>query len=207
MTPNKIGRGFFWSLGVLAIVALAGLVGWQIQRVGSGHGVAAEALTKLGGPWTLTDQAGQPRTDRSFPGKLQVMFFGYRYCPDICPTELQAIAETLDLLGADASQVQPLFISINPQRDTPAALAEYTALFDSRILGLTGTPDQVAAMATAFRVYYARIEAKDGGADDYLMDHSAFVYLTDRTGAVAGVVPPGTKPADLAGIIRTRLKS
>lgn len=193
-----------WAGLALAVAAVAGLAWVQVEHAGGG--VEAAALSNVGGPWTLTDQNGRPVTESSFPGKVQVLFFGYRYCPDVCPTELQTIAQALDLLGGDAGGVQPLFVSVDPQRDTPATLAEYTALFDSRILGLTGTPEQIKAVAKAHRVHFAKVDTK-AGADSYLMDHSAFVYLTDRSGAVTGVMPPGTTAAALADRVRALLKT
>lgn len=199
-----------WFGLALAVAVGAGL-GWtQIERVAHGVGsgdTGSAPLAPVGGPWSLTDQTGRPVTERSFPGKVQVLFFGYRFCPDVCPTELQTIAQALDILKGAADGVQPLFVSVDPQRDTPDALAEYTALFDSRILGLTGTSEQIGAVAKAFRVYYAKVQIKGGGPDDYLMDHSAFVYLADRRGAFAGVVPAGSTAAALAERIRTLLNS
>lgn len=197
-----------WALAILIAAAVAGIALVQIQRASGSHGTAdGSPLPNLGGPWTLTDQTGATRTDRSFPGKVKVMFFGYRFCPDVCPTELQVITNTLGLLGPDAAAVQPLFISVDPQRDRPTDLADYTTLFDDRILGMTGTPAQIKTITDEFRVYFKRIENKGGGSDDYLIDHSAFVYLTDRDGKVVDVVPPGSTAAALADRIRAQLKS
>jgi protein SCO1 len=138
---------------------------------------AGKAL--IGGPFSLVDTDGRPVTDRDFRGKLMLVFFGYTHCPDVCPTELQTMAEVMDRLGSGARQIAPVFISVDPQRDTPEALAAYVKNFNPRIIGLTGSPAEIASAAKAYRVYFRKAE---GGADDYTVDHSAFVYLMDREG-------------------------
>jgi protein SCO1/2 len=127
-----------------------------------------------GGPFELIDAStGRQVTDRDFRGKWLLVFFGYTHCPDVCPTTLNAIADTMAKLGALADQVQPLFITVDPKRDTQQVLNEYTGAFDPRIRGLTGTLDQTAAAAKAYGVYYARREI----GDDYYMDHTGATYL------------------------------
>jgi protein SCO1/2 len=159
---------------------------------------------RLGGPFDLTDHQGRRVTDQDLHGTWTLLYFGYTSCPDVCPTELQTMAGALDILGPDlARRVRPIFATIDPQRDTPARLAGYVALFDPRLVGLTGTPDQVARAARAFRVYYARSRAE--GASDYLMDHSSFLYLLDPDGAVQALFRAGTTAEDLAAALRRRL--
>ena len=133
----------------------------------------------IGGPFTLTDSQGKHVTDRDFRGKLMLVFFGYTNCPDVCPTELQNMTDVLGKLGPAAAQVAPIFVSVDPERDTPAQLDSYVKSFDPRIVGLTGTASEVASAAKAYRVYFRKAA---GGADSYTVDHSAFVYLMDREG-------------------------
>ncbi len=144
------------------------------------QGTLVEGKALIGGPFSLVDTDGKRVTDRDFRGKLMLVFFGYTHCPDVCPTELQTMAELLDKLGTDAKAVAPVFISVDPQRDTPGALSDYVKNFSPRIAGLTGSPDEVASAAKAYRVYFRKA---DGGSDDYTVDHSAFVYLMDREGS------------------------
>ncbi|MDD5586941.1 MAG: SCO family protein [Alphaproteobacteria bacterium] len=156
---------------------------------------------KFGGPFTLVDQNGATVTDATYRGKYLLVYFGYTYCPDLCPTALQNITETLDELGPDASKVQALFITIDPARDTKAKLKDYTASFHPGITGLTGTPEQIAAAAKAYNVTYARAENVDG--DDYIMDHSTHVYVLDPGGKpVTSMDLEDVDPEYLAGQLR-----
>ncbi|WP_395687414.1 SCO family protein [Aestuariivirga sp.] len=151
---------------------------WITSRMSdqTGSGVAM-----VGGPFTLTDQDGRVVTDRDFAGKYMLIFFGYTYCPDICPTELQVMTAALDSLGAQSERIQPIFISIDPARDTPEVLKAYVSNFGPRLIGLTGTPDQIAAVARNYRVYFARA-GNTQSASDYLMDHSSIIYLMGPDG-------------------------
>ncbi|WP_342726536.1 SCO family protein [Bradyrhizobium sp. B097] len=156
----------------------------------------------VGGPFALTDQAGHARTDKEFRGRLMLVYFGFTTCPDVCPTDLQAIGLALDKLGADGDQVQPIFITVDPERDTAAHLAEYVPLFHPRLIGLTGSFDAIRKVADAYKVYYARVPLKDG---DYTVDHTAYIYLMDRDGNYLGFFPPGTSADRMVEIIRPRL--
>jgi protein SCO1/2 len=158
----------------------------------------------FGGAWSLSDPTGATVTNRTWLGRVVVLTFGYRSCPDICPTQLQTIAQSLDLLGHAAASVQPLFVTVDPARDTPDKLASYTGQFDPRIIGLTGTEPQIAAMAHAFRASY-RKEPTVGGDGDYVMDHSAMIYLIDPDGRTAAVLEPDTQAEALAAAIRPLL--
>jgi protein SCO1 len=143
------------------------------------EGTRSEGRALIGGPFSLADTDGKRVTDRDFRGKLMLVFFGYTHCPDVCPTELQNMATALEKLGPDAKQVAPIFISVDPARDTPEALSAYVGNFSPLIKGLTGTQDEVASVAKAYRVYFKKA---DGGSDQYTVDHSVFVYLMDRDG-------------------------
>lgn len=133
----------------------------------------------VGGPFHLTDQTGRAVTEADFKGKAFLVFFGFTHCPDICPTTLFEISEVLNRLGPDAEQVAALFISVDPERDTPAKLKDYLANFHPRIFGLTGTPAQIEAVVKEYRVYAKKVPLAGG---DYTMDHSAVVYLMDKQG-------------------------
>jgi protein SCO1 len=137
--------------------------------------VAAPAA--IGGPFQLTDQAGHTVTD--LQGRPTLIFFGFTHCPDICPTSLFEISEVLKALGKDADRVNAYFISVDPERDTSAAMKDYLSSFDPHLEGLTGNPDQIAKVLSVYRVYARKVPLKDG---DYTMDHTALIYLMDRDG-------------------------
>ncbi len=157
----------------------------------------------VGGPFELIDQTGRTRTDADFRGKLLIVYFGYTSCPDVCPTDLMQIGLAMDKLGAAAVQVQPLFISLDPERDTPSVLADYIAMFNPRIVGLTGTPAQVRAVADAYKANYAKVFPEGGSI--YVIDHTGFIYLMDQSGEYLGFFPPGTSADRLVEIIRQHL--
>jgi cytochrome oxidase Cu insertion factor (SCO1/SenC/PrrC family) len=157
----------------------------------------------VGGPFELIDQTGKRRTDTNFRGKLLIVYFGYTYCPDVCPTDLAQISFAIDKLGAAGDEVQPLFISVDPERDIPSVLAPYVAMFHPRLVGLTGTPEQIRAVADSYKAYYAKYLPPDGGV--YLIDHTGFVYLMGRSGEYLGFFPPGTSADRMVEIIRQHL--
>lgn len=190
------------SLGLALAPACAGA---------AAAGSAAETMDILmwnrepvGGPFVLTDHAGKPRTDRDFRGMLMLVYFGFTYCPDVCPTDLMAIGQALERLGPDADAVQPVFITLDPERDTAEHLAEYVPLFHPRLLGLTGSLDAIGTAADAYKVYFAKV-ANGKNADDYTVDHTAYIYLMDRDGKYLGFFPPGTSAERMVEIIRPRL--
>lgn len=203
---RPILRGFAWvGAGLLLTLApaLAGDAPAQSARS------AAEIMDILmwnrepvGGPFALTDQAGHARTDRDFRGRLMLVYFGFTFCPDVCPTDLQAIGLALDRLGPDGDQVQPIFITVDPERDTASHLADYVPMFHPRLIGLTGSADAIRKVADAYKVYYARVP-QDAG--DYTVDHTAYIYLMDRDGNYLGFFPPGTSADRMVEIIRPRL--
>jgi protein SCO1/2 len=132
-----------------------------------------------------------------------LVYFGYTYCPDVCPTELQAVASALEMLGPAAATIVPVFITVDPERDTPAHLADYVKLFDDRLVGLTGTPEQIAAVARAYRVYYAKVTPRE--STTYLMDHSSFLYLMAPDGTLRALLRPGTSPKEIADTVKARM--
>jgi protein SCO1/2 len=156
----------------------------------------------VGGPFELTDHTGRRRTDADFRGKLVVLYFGYTSCPDVCPTELQAITLALDRLGTAADAVQPLFITVDPERDTPGRLSDFISAFDRRFVGLTGAMPAIRKAALAYRVYFARPAAAE---ENYPVDHTGFIYLVGTDGRYLGFLPPGRAPEEIADAIRARL--
>lgn len=165
---------------------------------------AQPAAPDFGGSFALTNQDGKLVTEKTY-NKLMLVTFGFTYCPDVCPTRLQDISLTLDALGDSKTAVQPLFITIDPARDSVAQLKNYVTLYQGDIQGLTGSPEQIAAVARTFKVYYKRGE--DVGDGNYMMDHSSGIYLLDKTGKVLEMFGDGTAPADMAAAIKKRLPS
>ncbi len=150
------------------------------HQAGSGVGVAS-----IGGPFELVDDTGAPVTERTLGGKPSVMYFGYTFCPDVCPTTLLDMSRWIKKLGADADKLNYIFVTVDPQRDTPKLMHAYLSSFDKHIRGFTGTPEQVAKMAQAYRVYYKKVPTDDGG---YVMDHSTIVYLMGTNEKLVSVV-------------------
>jgi len=178
-------------VGSFAVSLLVGLV-LLFLVMGGGRNVAAPAA--IGGPFQLTDQSGAVVTDKSLQGRPTLIFFGFTHCPDVCPTSLFEISEVLRAMGPDADRVNAYFISVDPERDTPAAMKDYLSSFDPHLKGLTGDPEVMAKVTTEYRVYAKKVPLKDG---DYTMDHTALVYLMDRDGRF--VAPFNLKqPADQA---------
>ncbi len=142
----------------------------------------------IGGPFTLTDQNGKRVTEKDFLGKYMLVFFGFTHCPDICPSGLQVMAAALDQLGDKAKDVVPVFITLDPDRDTPEKIGEYIKSFDERFVGLTGSKDEVAAAAKAYRVYY-QIQPDEKNKGEYTIDHAAIIYLMGKDGEFVTHVP------------------
>lgn len=157
---------------------------------------------QIGGPFSLVDQTGKLRNDREFRGKLMIVYFGYTFCPDICPGDLQAITLALDQLGPLAAKVQPIFITIDPERDNNV-LAQYVSAFHPTLIGLTGTPDQICEVANSYKAFYTKVRGNRTG--DYSIDHAGVIYLMGRDGKYLGFMPPQTAPDRLAEVLRTHL--
>ena len=183
---------------VLLIAAGVGSYALLNRHAGEGHNSGAALV---GGPFTLTDHNGREVTEKTFLGKYMLVFFGFTFCPDVCPTELQVISAALDQMGPEADAIQPVFITVDPERDTPEVLKAYVGNFRPRLLGLTGTPEQVAAAAKAFRVYYAKVK-NSGSAADYMMDHSTIIYLMGPDGRFVEHMTYTTDAAKLAGELK-----
>jgi protein SCO1/2 len=188
-------------------LALALIAGLSLPCAAESQRSAAEIMDILmwgrepvGGPFALIDHTGTPRSEKDFRGKLMLVYFGFTYCPDLCPADLQSIGLALDQLGAVGDKVQPLFITVDPERDTAEHLKEYVSLFHPRLMGLTGDAAAIRAAADAYKVYYAKVPNERG--DDYTVDHTAFIYLMGADGNYLGFFPPGTPPERIAETVR-----
>jgi cytochrome oxidase Cu insertion factor (SCO1/SenC/PrrC family) len=156
----------------------------------------------VGGAFTLTDQSGRQRSDSEFRGKLMLVYFGYTYCPDVCPTDLMAITQALDALGPAAEAIQPVFITIDPERDSKV-LAEYVSAFHRSLVGLTGSPEEIRRVANLYKAFYAKMQDERGR--DYSIDHAGVIYLMGRNGEYLGFMPPQTNPDRLTEVLRKNL--
>ena len=164
---------------VIVLLLTMGLGGYALfGRLSGGDGGSGAAL--VGGPFSLIDQNGKRVTEKDFLGKHMLVFFGYTFCPDICPTELQVMTAALDQIGPAADKITPVFITVDPERDTPDVLKSYVENFGPRLVGLTGSAEEISAAAKAYRAYYAK--AGKAGSEDYLMDHSSIIYLMGPDG-------------------------
>ena len=157
----------------------------------------------IGGPFALIDQQGRKRTDKDYRGKLMLVYFGYTTCADVCPTDLQQIGAAIESMGKAGEAVQPLFITLDPARDTTRRLAAYVPSFHPRLVGLGGSDFAVHKAADAYRVYFKKVAIDSGG--DYGIEHAAFTYLMDRNGRYLGYFPPGTSASRIAEVIRPHL--
>lgn len=159
---------------------------------------------RLGGPFTLVDTHGRTFTDADLKGMPYVMFFGFTYCPEVCPTTLTALTAEMKALGPDADKLKVIYVTIDPERDTPAQMREYLTMFDPRIIGLTGTPVQVAQIAKAYNVYYMKTQLPGGS---YTMDHTAGIYLVRRDGSFVTLMNYQTAPKDAVDELRQLVRS
>jgi len=159
----------------------------------------------IGGPFTLVDSKGHTVTDASLKGRYSLIFFGFTHCPDICPLTLQVITQALEAAGPAAEAVQPVFITLDPERDTPEAMAAYVGNFHPRLMALTGTPEQVREAAQSYKVYAAKVPVKDGEGKDtgeYTVSHTGYVYLMDKAGKYLAHFDKDAKAEDIAARLR-----
>lgn len=196
---------------------------WALALIGAGGWIAQDALLKpdavatseqrgffstdsasmIGGPFQLTDQNGRKRSSDEFRGKLMLIYFGFTYCPDVCPTALTVVTTALDQLGDQADAVVPILVTIDPERDTPAVLKDYVAQFSPRYIGLTGSEREIAQVAKSFRVYYAK--SPGSGGAPYLMDHTSLLYLMDQNGRFATHFTHNNRAEDIVAAVRKLL--
>lgn len=184
----------------LALGSASALAVWGLTACGKKSGISLEGVDLTGAEYAkdfpLPDAQGQQRSVKDFAGKVVVVFFGYTQCPDVCPTTLQELVEAKALMGAQAEQLQGVFVSLDPQRDTPEVLRAYTEAFDPQLVALTGTPEQVAAVAKDFKVFFKKVEGQEPGS--YTVDHTAGLYLYDPAGRLRVYQRYGQGPQALA---------
>lgn len=202
--PQRI---VFIVLIAVAVLAGGALFLLQSMRDGADVRIAAQGgtgLPRIGGPFQLIDQHGRPFSDADLRGRPALIFFGYTQCPDVCPMTMLKITEVLDMLGPQGDPIQPVFITVDPLRDTPEVVADYIANFHSRFIGLTGTRQQIAAVERAYAVYAKAAEGADKNGD-YLVDHTAFVYLMGPDGALLTFLQQTATPGEMATKLRDLL--
>lgn len=170
---KRLKRTGLLSIGALILGGLIAFAQISAER-GSG---ASQSIpgSQVGGPFALVNQDGEAVTEQNFAGKYKLIYFGFTYCPAICPTELQKITRVLKELGPAGENIQPLFISVDPERDTPKVIKDYISMFDKRFVALTGTPAQIDQVKKDYRIYANKVQ--DENNSDYTVDHSSFIYL------------------------------
>ncbi len=199
-----MSRLFMALAAGLGLAILAAGVWIITDRLSETKTISGEGMINnpadLGGSFELVSHKGEVTTQEAFKGKYTLVYFGYSFCPDICPTGLQNIAGGLDKLGAKGENVVPVFISVDPERDTPDQLAQYVELFHPRMIGLTGSEEQIKSITKKFRAYYAI--RKDLGEADYPVDHSAFTYLMDPNWKLIAIFRHGATPDNFADALK-----
>ena len=194
MVPNR--RHMLFAALVVGIAAVTGAAALLL----TGPKPAGIGTALIGGPFALTDQDGKRVSEKDFLGRHMLVIFGYTFCPDVCPGELQVMSAALDIMGADSRALTPVFVSFDPERDPPPVMKVYIGNFHPAFRALTGSPQDIAAMARTYRIYYSKVPSK-GGPDQYLMDHSAFIYLMGPDGAYKTHFTYGTDARKLAAEI------
>ena len=194
--------GFSLSLGLACFL----LIYYQLegQATITVQDRPGKGMPEIGGDFTLTDQQGMKRSTSEFHGKYQLIYFGYSFCPDICPLGLQNMSGALKSMGRDLDEVVPIFVTIDPERDTVENLKIYATNFHPKFMMLTGTPQEMTPVLKSYKVYAAKAKP-DGTMADYLMDHSTLIYLMDRKGHFLKSFPHTTPPEELAKTVTTIL--
>ncbi|HEU4839498.1 MAG TPA: SCO family protein [Micavibrio sp.] len=186
---------------VAAGLVLAGILAHaQKSHMAASGDLIPVTKDAFGGPFTLTDHTGKKVTDKDFTGKYRLIYFGFTYCPAICPTELAKITAALKILGEAGKDIQPIFITVDPERDTAEAMGKYVAMFHPSLVGLTGTPEQIKKVAKDYKIYFAQVQ--DESMSDYTMDHSSFIYFMAPDDRLLRIFRMEDSAQDMAGIIR-----
>ncbi len=190
-------RWILFLLTLLLVSGIAAISALVLNEMQPGKRQIASGKALIGGPFTLTDHTGRRVSEKDFAGRFMLVFFGYTNCPDVCPAELQVISAALDRLGDRARNVTPVFITLDPERDTVERMADFVSNFHERLIGLTGSAGEIRAAAKVFRVFYAK--AKNGASSaEYLMDHSSFVFLMSPKGEYLAHFSYGTGVGTMA---------
>ena len=194
MTTRTSHIFLIFSAFLTGLVIFLGVILFASHYQGNGPGASA-----IGGPFKLVDQNGKPITEQDMKGRPYLVFFGYTHCPDVCPTTLFELSEVLRVLGRDADKTGALFVSIDPERDTPAVMKDYLSSFDPHLRGVTGDVAQIAAVEKTYRVYAKKVPTTNG---EYSMDHTALVYLMDKQGRFVAPFKLDRKPEEAAAELR-----
>jgi len=198
-----------WTAAVAAALAVTVLaaIGVFLAVPMSQKPLEPQTLSGFGGHFTLIDQEGRAVTDADFHGRWVLLYFGYTHCPDVCPTAVNAIAEALDELGPMRKELQALFITLDPERDTPVVLKDYTSAFHAGILGLTGTPEQVGTVAGEYRISYEKHAiTENSDYSDYSIDHTSVIFLVDPQGRPVSMFSHEVAPDQLAQRLREDMR-
>jgi len=188
---------------LLLIAAVAGGLLWHESEMVPGLGrTVITGQATIGGPFRLIDQTGKSVSDADFRGRYMLVYFGYSFCPDVCPTTLGVMAQALEKLGADSARIVPIFITVDPARDTPKVLADYMKAFGPGFVGLTGSDAQIKAAEKEYRVYAAKRPLENG---NYGMDHSSVIYLMGPTGKMVSFYDEAISPDDLAKDLKKKI--
>lgn len=191
--------------GSAAMVLVAGLVlGGLVSAAPVVAQEAKQVALPFGGPFDLQGSNGKRVTDKDLRGKPALVLFGFTHCPDVCPTSLFTVAEALKQLGPSGDDIQTVFISVDPERDTPELLATYLDAFDPRFLGLTGTQEEITAVTRAYRVHRLKVKTASS-AEGYTIDHSTLTYVVDAAGNVASLIPYGATAEKIVEVLRARV--
>jgi len=205
MTETSRKFPLWMAVAAFAVAVVAGLVFYRQAGLSDRRAAATADLMAIGGPFTLVDHGGRAVTERDFAGRLLLVHFGYTYSPGPSPTALTTMTQAIGLLGADGASVVPVFVTVDPARDTVEQLGMYVGYFHPRLVGLTGTPEQVAAAARTFQVHFARVARRGGDDEDYLVDHTVIIYLMGRDGRFRAHFTLDASPAAIAARIREYL--
>lgn len=199
MDDQRLKRIFFTTISALCLAALIAFVMVRMETAAPRDIVA----DNFGGPFTLIDHTGRAVTEKDFARKYRLIYFGFTYCPAICPTELAKMAKTLNALGPDADVITPLFITVDPERDTQDVMAKYVEMYHPRLIGLTGTPEQIKQTAKEYKIYYAKVEGP--AMTEYTMDHSSFIYFMDPDENLVAIFRADDDAETMVTKIRERL--
>ncbi|MCF3628585.1 SCO family protein [Thalassospiraceae bacterium LMO-SO8] len=204
----RVVRWTAWGFVLITAMAAAGIAGWRTFKPEPPLPTARQlGQAMIKSQFTLTDHHGRTVTEQDFHGRWQLVFFGFTFCPDVCPTTLSVMAQVLDTLGDDAKRLAPLFITVDPERDTPEVLAEYVGAFHPNIVGLTGTSEQIKQAAKSFRIFYGKTE-KAEAPGGYVMGHSGYMYLMTPEGMYDAVFSENLHPPEKIAIeIQKRLQN
>lgn len=203
-------KRLFFYMGLVLAVAIAASLGLNAyklsgQSAGGSRAMSPFGKAAIGGPFTLVDHNGKTVTGADFKGRYMLIFFGYTFCPDVCPTALQTVSDMLYILGKDAGKVAPLFISVDPKRDTVEVLKEYVGHFHPKIIGLTGSQEQIVSVAKVYRVYFSKVTDEEGDPESYWMNHTALLYLMGPDGKFITAFKHQIDSQDMAERIRKYL--